>query len=199
VQIAPPAQGVAHAPQLATSFARSTQMPLHAVRPAGQTQVPAEHCVPPLQTWLHPPQLWLFVCVSTQAPLQSVSWAAQLLTHWPPLQSSPGKQEKPQPPQSSGLEVVSTHCPWQLLVPRGQTQPPVWHCVPPVHARPHAPQLASLDERSTHEPEQLVCPRRHAVWQVPPPQDSPVAQALLHMPQFSGSEVMSTQTPLQSS
>jgi hypothetical protein len=48
LQVWPAGQGLAHAPQLETSDARFTQLPLHAVCPPAQlsAQAPLEHTLP---------------------------------------------------------------------------------------------------------------------------------------------------------
>jgi len=119
-----------HWPQLLRSLDRSTQVPLQAVKPGRQAQVP------PLQTWVlsqawpQVPQLVGLVAVLTQAlPLQVVP--AQV--HWPLTQESPCGQALPQLPQARGSLVVSTQRPLQLVLPVGQTHWPERQLCPGLH------------------------------------------------------------------
>ena len=70
--VRPPVQVAPHAPQFVGSPLVSTQTPLHAEVPAGQTHVPPEHSCPPVQVVPQTPQLLWLLLVSTQAPLHTV-------------------------------------------------------------------------------------------------------------------------------
>jgi hypothetical protein len=64
------AHALAQAPQFAASDARSTQVPLHNVCPAGHSHVPAAQLVPPEHLTPQAPQFVLSPVLSTQAPEQ---------------------------------------------------------------------------------------------------------------------------------
>jgi hypothetical protein len=72
-QTVPAAHTWPHVPQLLTSVAVFTHVPLHAVWLAGHevTQTPLVHVVPVVQTTPHAPQLFGSVDVLMQTPLHN--------------------------------------------------------------------------------------------------------------------------------
>jgi hypothetical protein len=66
----------------------------------------------------------------------------------------------------------------------------------PVHAFLQAPQLVGLFDVSTHVAPQSSRSGPQGVWHVFELHTMPIAQALLHPPQFAGSDCTSVQPPL---
>jgi len=131
----------------------------------------------------------------THAPLQAVVPGPHTVEHLPAAQTSPAGQTTPQPPQSAGFEVGSTHAPPQATVFPGHAHWAPSQAMFVGHARPHWPQLAAFDVRSTQDPLHAVSPVKHVLEQSPLLQTLPVGQALLQFPQLATSVVRSTHTP----
>ena len=108
---------------------------------------------------------------------------------------SPAGQTTPQPPQSDGFEVGSTHAAPQAIVFPGHAHWAPSHAMFVGHARPHWPQLAAFDVRSTQNRLQAVSPVKQLLEQSPVLQTLPAGQALLQFPQLATSVVRLTHTP----
>jgi hypothetical protein len=159
----PAAQALPHAPQLASSRARSRHTPPQLVRPAAQVTAqppathtcPAAHACPAAHEVPHAPQFVRSVARSRQTPMQLVKPAPQVVWHAPRKQSCPNAHRTPQAPQWSRSELRSTHS----SAPASETPPsardtgqgvsdigqairhwPDWHEKSLLHALPHAPQ-----------------------------------------------------------
>jgi hypothetical protein len=81
--------------------------------------------------------------------------------------------------------------------PVPQPHVPLEHVSAPGHALPHAPQLSAFVPSATHAPLQSVRPLAHEFAHALSEQTWPPVQMIPQPPQFSGSEVVSTQSPLQ--
>jgi hypothetical protein len=181
-QVWVPLQALPHAPQLSPLTVRSTQTPLQLLCPLGQVQTPVLHVAVAGHALPHPPQL----------PVSELS-----LTHDVPH----CVQTLPQLPQSLALDDVSTHA-----LPQSIGVTPCVHaqaldtqvCPVAVQAVPHCPQSAVLLVKSTHALLQFVSPAAHDVVHSLKEQTSPLGQTIEHPPQLFGSDVVSTQVPLQS-
>jgi hypothetical protein len=108
-------------PQWLVSVERFTQTPPQFVVPVPQ-QTPDWQVVPPGQVFPHEPQLLGSALVSTQPDGHAVG-AAGGQAHAPAAQTRPPVHEIAQPPQSLGLDPVSTQTPPQLVVPAAQHTP----------------------------------------------------------------------------
>jgi hypothetical protein len=95
-------------------------------------------------------------------------------------QFCPLGQDRPHDPQFELLLVVLIHMLLQL--PRPVAQQRALSQVPPVHRMPHPPQLPVSEDVSEHTPLQ---------------QESPLGQALPHVPQFFGSLLRLEHAPPQ--
>jgi hypothetical protein len=84
-QLVLPEQVLSHAPQFLLSVFSFTHLPLHAVCPAGQAQVPFVHCAPLAQALPHVPQLLVLESTSTQA-LFAPHAACPVAQRQPPIQ-----------------------------------------------------------------------------------------------------------------
>ena len=137
------------------------------------------------------PQFAVLVFVSTQADPHSICPATEQ-PQAPALQTAPGAQAIPQPPQLSGsFPFVVTHDPLpHIVVPPVQleAQLPALQTWVPEQACPQEPQFAMSCEMQL--PLQLSSPAWH--WQDPFWQVCPALQALPHAPQFCGSDAAFT-------
>ncbi len=116
-------------PQLEGSAARSTQLPLQFVVPAGQVvvQFPPEHTWFAPQALLQAPQCELFASRFTHSEPHKLSPALQLTPHAPALQVGlppvGAVQTLPQVPQFWTSVLVSTHWPAHGVFPPLQVKP----------------------------------------------------------------------------
>lgn len=121
------------APQLRSSFATSTQPPLHCARPGEHmaTQVPDWQSKPLPHAFPHEPQLAGSLDVSTHAPF--AHWVSGAL-HWhrPPAHCSRPVHARPHAPQFALFVCGSTHWPLQLVRPPVQPARhwPAWQAWP---------------------------------------------------------------------
>jgi hypothetical protein len=104
----------------------------------------------------------------------------------------------PQPLQLSLSPEGSTHVPPQSIMPDGHSHPLLTQTMPPAHWWPQPLQLAALVRVSTHAPPQLVRFAPHCVVQTVELQTWLGPQAIGQVPQWAGSEFVSTQVPPQS-
>jgi hypothetical protein len=194
---------VPHAPQLFSSFVRSTQVPLQSVRPVGQVQVPAWHILPPEHLLPHAPQLSLSVWRLTQTPGQQLSPVGQA-QQVPAMHGSPAGHLLPQAPQWLGSVFRFTHWPEQSVSPETHEQVPFWQVSPLAvsHLTPQAPQWSLLDRRSVQRQLPQLAPQLvrgvAQEQQLPLLQGSPGPQSHPHAPQLCGSLAVLTQIPPQS-
>jgi len=163
--------------------------------------VPPAQVASPPHTLPQVPQLVALLDSLTHAPLQFVVPEAQFRAQAPAEQTSFAGQAVPQPPQLAGSLCSSTQAAAppvpQAVSPALQPQEPFVHSWEPLQALAQAPQLAALLPRFTHALLQSVSPVAQVDVQTLFEQTSPPRQAMLHPPQLRGSDVGSTQTPLQ--
>ena len=77
-QVSPAGHVSPHPPQLAASFAVSTQVPRHRIVPGRQTQAPRTHSAPAPHATSHRPQCAVLLWGFTQAPPQRCSGAVHV-------------------------------------------------------------------------------------------------------------------------
>src|SRR5262249_56236418 len=110
------------------------------------------------------------------------------------IQSGPGGQTLPPPPQLFWSLATSTHCPLHGMSPASeQKQCESKHSRPAPHACPQEPQFELSDVVSTHAAPQSVFPpgQTQALFS----QKCPPLQTLPQAPQFKLSNVVSTHSP----
>jgi hypothetical protein len=232
-QVSPGGQGWLHPPQLRGSVSMSVHpvrqhwpLPVQTGPPwqdAGGVHVPPTQVSPGGQARPHCLQFCGSVSVSVQ-PLPQ-HWSAPVQAG-PPLQPvvathlvarhcAPGGHFWLQPPQSSGLLVVSTQPDEQHWLPPVQIGPPLhetgaWQfpaaqLSPAGHTLVQLPQCVGATSVLTHTspqhwslPEQGVpVPQPAFGWQAPPMHASPPGHARPHVPQWFGSVPSSMQPPPQ--
>ena len=113
-------------------------------------------------------------------------------------QTSPAGHADSHAPQFCASRMVFTHNPEQSIVGAVHAHSPFTQTIPPLHASPHPPQLALSVCVSTQLAAHSVVAPGQLSMHADAPHTSPVAQEVMHAPQWSGSSVRLTQTPAQS-
>ena len=107
-------------------------------------------------------------------------------------------QAVPHAPQLLTFVFVSTQAPAQTIWPTGHLQAPLKQVWLFMQVAPHVPQLVESLFRSTQAPPQALSPPAQLAEQTPLLHTGVVPeQTVPQAPQFLGSLVVSTQTPLQ--
>jgi len=131
--ICPEGQTLPHAPQLAGSLARDTQVPPQLTCPVGHAHWPATHVVPPAHALPHAPQFAPSLPMSTHAPAHDTRPVPQVVLQIPALHTRPVPQAFPQVPQFCASLARDTHVPPHEVSFPGQTHAPPLQNVPPPH------------------------------------------------------------------
>jgi hypothetical protein len=125
-------------------------------------QIPFVQLSPLAHAWLQPPQFAVLVLVSTQPDPHSIC-PATVQPHAPALQTAPGAQVVPQPPQLSGsFPFVTAQDPLgHIVVPEEQleAQAPALQTSPSLQTVVQSPQWLLSDD--TQAPLQLSSPAWH--------------------------------------
>jgi hypothetical protein len=155
------------------------------------TQAPFEQTSAFAHFFPHAPQLSRSTVTSVQSPLQSCSLARQ--PHLPWMQVVPPMHAVPHAPQLVSSLFKSTQELLQFVSPGAQPAahaPLLQTAIVLVQVAPHAPQFLGSFERSTQAPPHRAVPAGHEHW--PLPHCSLAAHAVVQLPQWAGSLVVST-------